>query len=301
MNGAGDPWISMATSCRNNTGSPAVVVTSHAITAPASRPERRGFPQATSSRSSRSSIRERAELTARATLRTSALMATSVLPGQRALYRLERRQALPGLFMLRQEARRCACARGLARFESHPAERRDGGSRGACRPRTGATRWHSADCAARPSAPAAAPATPCGDISARMSRKELDQGVDMLGAAIPAGVGRSVRGFVLIQPFDHDVEHASPPRVYGAAKNTPDPAPASIIVSMTDQDAVSLTKSLLRFDTVNPPGRERDCAQLRRRDARRNGASRSSTSSTPKAAPASSRAPAAATGRRRSA
>jgi succinyl-diaminopimelate desuccinylase len=30
---------------------------------------------------------------------------------------------------------------------------------------------------------------------------------------------------------------------------------------MTNQDAVSLTKSLLRFDTVNPPGRERDCAK----------------------------------------
>jgi succinyl-diaminopimelate desuccinylase len=30
---------------------------------------------------------------------------------------------------------------------------------------------------------------------------------------------------------------------------------------MTDQDAVSLTKTLLRFDTVNPPGRERDCAR----------------------------------------
>ena len=29
---------------------------------------------------------------------------------------------------------------------------------------------------------------------------------------------------------------------------------------MTSQDAVSLTKALLRFDTVNPPGRERDCA-----------------------------------------
>jgi succinyl-diaminopimelate desuccinylase len=29
---------------------------------------------------------------------------------------------------------------------------------------------------------------------------------------------------------------------------------------MTSRDAVSLTKSLLRFDTVNPPGRERDCA-----------------------------------------
>ena len=29
---------------------------------------------------------------------------------------------------------------------------------------------------------------------------------------------------------------------------------------MTCEDAVSLTKSLLRFDTVNPPGRERDCA-----------------------------------------
>jgi succinyl-diaminopimelate desuccinylase len=28
------------------------------------------------------------------------------------------------------------------------------------------------------------------------------------------------------------------------------------------RDAVSLTKSLLRFDTVNPPGRERDCARF---------------------------------------
>src|SRR3981189_189656 len=27
------------------------------------------------------------------------------------------------------------------------------------------------------------------------------------------------------------------------------------------QDAISLTRSLLRFDTVNPPGRERDCAR----------------------------------------
>ena len=30
---------------------------------------------------------------------------------------------------------------------------------------------------------------------------------------------------------------------------------------MADQDAVSLTQTLLRFDTVNPPGRERDCAR----------------------------------------
>jgi succinyl-diaminopimelate desuccinylase len=28
------------------------------------------------------------------------------------------------------------------------------------------------------------------------------------------------------------------------------------------QDAVALTKSLLRFDTINPPGRERDCARF---------------------------------------
>src|SRR3989442_4425154 len=27
-------------------------------------------------------------------------------------------------------------------------------------------------------------------------------------------------------------------------------------------DAIALTRSLLRFDTVNPPGRERDCAHL---------------------------------------
>ena len=30
---------------------------------------------------------------------------------------------------------------------------------------------------------------------------------------------------------------------------------------MPDQDAISLTKALLRFETVNPPGRERDCAR----------------------------------------
>jgi succinyl-diaminopimelate desuccinylase len=30
---------------------------------------------------------------------------------------------------------------------------------------------------------------------------------------------------------------------------------------MTNPDAISLTKALLRFDTVNPPGRERDCAR----------------------------------------
>jgi succinyl-diaminopimelate desuccinylase len=30
---------------------------------------------------------------------------------------------------------------------------------------------------------------------------------------------------------------------------------------MPEQDAIFLTKSLLRFDTVNPPGRERDCAR----------------------------------------
>ena len=26
-------------------------------------------------------------------------------------------------------------------------------------------------------------------------------------------------------------------------------------------DAISLTQSLLRFDTINPPGKERDCAR----------------------------------------
>ncbi|HKU45544.1 MAG TPA: M20 family metallopeptidase [Burkholderiales bacterium] len=31
---------------------------------------------------------------------------------------------------------------------------------------------------------------------------------------------------------------------------------------MADRDAVSLTKSLLRFDTVNPPGQERECARF---------------------------------------
>jgi succinyl-diaminopimelate desuccinylase len=30
---------------------------------------------------------------------------------------------------------------------------------------------------------------------------------------------------------------------------------------MSGPDAVSLTRSLLKFDTVNPPGRERDCAR----------------------------------------
>src|ERR1041384_7825263 len=32
--------------------------------------------------------------------------------------------------------------------------------------------------------------------------------------------------------------------------------------SMSNQDAVSLTRDLLRFDTINPPGRERDCAHM---------------------------------------
>ena len=31
---------------------------------------------------------------------------------------------------------------------------------------------------------------------------------------------------------------------------------------MSTQDAVALTRDLLRFDTVNPPGRERDCAHM---------------------------------------
>ena len=31
---------------------------------------------------------------------------------------------------------------------------------------------------------------------------------------------------------------------------------------MPGQDAISLTRDLLRFDTVNPPGHERDCAQM---------------------------------------
>src|SRR6266852_5002967 len=30
---------------------------------------------------------------------------------------------------------------------------------------------------------------------------------------------------------------------------------------MSHQDAISLTRTLLRFDTINPPGRERDCAK----------------------------------------
>src|SRR3989442_2190081 len=32
---------------------------------------------------------------------------------------------------------------------------------------------------------------------------------------------------------------------------------------MNDQESIALTRSLLRFDTVNPPGRERDCARHR--------------------------------------
>jgi succinyl-diaminopimelate desuccinylase len=36
---------------------------------------------------------------------------------------------------------------------------------------------------------------------------------------------------------------------------------AGIIPGMKPADAVSLTQALLRFDTVNPPGRERDCAR----------------------------------------
>ena len=34
-----------------------------------------------------------------------------------------------------------------------------------------------------------------------------------------------------------------------------------MIGRMSNQDAVALTRSLLRFETVNPPGRERDCAR----------------------------------------
>src|SRR5437773_2418231 len=30
---------------------------------------------------------------------------------------------------------------------------------------------------------------------------------------------------------------------------------------MSEQDAIALTRALLRFETVNPPGRERDCAR----------------------------------------
>src|SRR5437660_11636067 len=30
---------------------------------------------------------------------------------------------------------------------------------------------------------------------------------------------------------------------------------------MSEHDAIVLTRSLLRFETVNPPGRERDCAR----------------------------------------
>jgi succinyl-diaminopimelate desuccinylase len=33
------------------------------------------------------------------------------------------------------------------------------------------------------------------------------------------------------------------------------------MAAMSARDAVSLTRSLLRFDTINPPGQERDCAQ----------------------------------------
>src|SRR3977135_3743842 len=31
---------------------------------------------------------------------------------------------------------------------------------------------------------------------------------------------------------------------------------------MSEHDAVAVTRSLLRFDTINPPGRERDCARM---------------------------------------
>src|SRR6266581_5626046 len=34
-----------------------------------------------------------------------------------------------------------------------------------------------------------------------------------------------------------------------------------MIGRMSNQDAVALTRSLVRFDTINPPGRERDCAR----------------------------------------
>src|SRR5213075_3497023 len=38
-------------------------------------------------------------------------------------------------------------------------------------------------------------------------------------------------------------------------------AVVSIIAAMSAADAISLTRSLLAFDTINPPGQERDCAR----------------------------------------
>src|SRR5437879_8077445 len=32
-------------------------------------------------------------------------------------------------------------------------------------------------------------------------------------------------------------------------------------VRMSEQDAIALTRALLRFETLNPPARERDCAR----------------------------------------
>ena len=55
-------------------------------------------------------------------------------------------------------------------------------------------------------------------------------------------------------------------------------------------DPIGLTRSLLQFDTINPARPGEGLRALRRGDARRSGASRSTITSTPTAAPAWSRA-----------
>src|SRR5258707_1102809 len=47
----------------------------------------------------------------------------------------------------------------------------------------------------------------------------------------------------------------------GRSRSACAPNSGGIIDGMSDQDAVSLTRRLLQFDTINPPGKERDCAK----------------------------------------
>src|SRR5260221_5097684 len=52
-----------------------------------------------------------------------------------------------------------------------------------------------------------------------------------------------------------------PPWSAGSASPLSGSAKHRIIRAMSGADAISLTRSLVAFDTINPPGREHDCAR----------------------------------------
>src|SRR3989338_8905777 len=60
--------------------------------------------------------------------------------------------------------------------------------------------------------------------------------------------------------------HVAPPKICGETSGS-DPSASGrtsdsrMILAMNGPDAIALTRALLRFDTVNPPGRERECAR----------------------------------------